>query len=337
MEQNSNGIMVLAEVRGGAIHPVTREMVAWGRKLAGQFSRPVTCVIIGIDPDDPEDLIRYGADRVLSVNPGFTGNSPATPTAGLFVDVIREERPAIVIAPATTSGRTLMPIAAARLNTGLTADCTDLAIDPKDGLLLQTRPAIGGNVMATIKTPNTLPQMATVRPRSIRPLQPDSARRGQVLVKTYEMPDSWPEQLLSFIRDERKEINLEEAEIVVTGGKGMKTKENFALLEDLAAALGAGLGATRAAVEAGWAPFTRQVGLTGKTVAPKVYIAAGVSGKIQHLAGMITSETIIAVNEDPEAQMVKVADLAVIGDAPAVVEKLTKALIHLKNKRKGGA
>ena len=338
MEQHSGRIMVLAETRGQTLHPVTLEMIAWGRKLAEQLNGSVDCAVLGIEPDRPEELIHSGADRVLVVNPGLIQNFIATPLAGLFVRLIRDEKPAIVIAPATTGGRTLMPIAAARLNTGLTADCTELAVDLKDKLLLQTRPAIGGNVMATIKTPNTWPQMATVRPRSIRPGQPDGARLGEILFKRYETgPEVWAERFISFTRDEAMDVNLEDAEIIITGGKGMKTRENFALLEELAEVLGAGLGATRAAVEAGWAPFPRQIGLTGKTVSPKVYLAAGVAGKIQHLAGMITSETIIAINEDPEAQILKVADLGIIGDAPTMVTELTRALKEYQREHKEGA
>lgn len=330
-----DNIMVLAEVRGQRLHPATYDLLAWGRKLAGQLDVPIDCVVLGIEPDDPEELIRRGADRVLVVNPGSQTQFLATPLAGLLVKLIHEEKPSIVIAPATTYGRTLMPIAAARLSTGLTADCTELSIDPKDNLLLQTRPAIGGNVMATIKTPSTRPQMATVRPRSIKPALRDECRRGEVVYKQYKFEtELWQEKFISFIRDQDGDINLEDAEIIVTGGKGMKNKENFLLLEELTNVLGAGLGATRVAVEAGWAPYARQIGLTGKTVAPKIYIGAGVSGKIQHLAGMITSETIIAINEDPQAQIFKVADLGIVGDASTMVAKLTRAIKDLKRSGK---
>lgn len=330
--ENKNSVMVLAEIRNERVHPVTFELLAWGRKLAEQLQAPLACVVLGIEPDKPEEFIRRGADRVMVVNSGNLKQFLATPLAYLLVALIREENPSIVIAPATTYGRTLMPIAAARLSTGLTADCTELGIDPKDNLLLQTRPAIGGNVMATIKTPATRPQMATVRPRSIKPLQPDENRRGEVVHRRYDLEtEPWQERFISFIREQAGDTNLESAEIVVTGGKGMKNKENFNLLEELAAVLGASVGATRVAVEAGWAPFSRQVGLTGKTVAPKVYIGAGVSGKIQHLAGMITSEYIIAINEDPNAQIFKVADLGIVGDAPTVVVKLTEAVKALKS------
>ena len=334
--ENKHGVLVLAELRGQVIHPVTFEMLAWGRRLADELEVSLDCAVLGM-ATKLNELIWQGADRVFTKSSGSPGYFLATPAAALFVELIRELEPSIVIAPATTFGRTLMPIAAARLATGLTADCTELAIDPKDKLLLQTRPAIGGNVMATIKTPSTRPQMATVRPRSIKPLQRDESRNGEIIRQAgANREDAWPERFVAFLRDDSSDINLENAEIVVVGGKGMRTKENYRLLEELAGVLGAGLGATRVAVEAGWAPFSRQIGLTGKTVAPKVYIGAGVSGKIQHLAGMITSEIIVAINEDPNAQLLKVADLGILGDAPTFVAELTRLLGEFKKGQEGG-
>ncbi|RJQ32883.1 MAG: electron transfer flavoprotein subunit alpha/FixB family protein [Peptococcaceae bacterium] len=324
-------ILVLAEIRGKSIHPVTYELLHWGLKLAGQSGATLSCAVLGIADERLEELVYHGAERVLAVNPGSWPYFLVGPLAGILVQLIREEEPSIVIAAATAYGRTLLPVAAARLGTGLTADCTELAIDPKDGALLQTRPAIGGNVMATIKT-STRPQMATVRPRSLKPAERDLSRNGEVVVKIYAHEQtSWPEKFLAFTADETSETSLQDAEIVVTGGKGMKSKNNFRFLEELAGLLGAGLGATRDAVEAGWAPFFRQIGLTGKTVSPKLYIAAGVAGKIQHLAGMLTSEYIIAINEDPEAQIFKVADLGIIADAPATVKSLTEVIKKIKN------
>jgi len=323
-------VMVLAEIRSQKVHELTLEMIAWGRKLADKLGVPVDCVVLGIEQGDLQEIVHWGADRVLVVTNGRPDSFLATPAARLLVETIREEQPGIVIAPATTFGRTIMPITAARLATGLTADCTELDIDPKDNLLLQTRPAIGGNIMATIKTARTKPQMATVRPRSIKLGKFDPTRQGEVIIKQFDTGNAWPENLLSFMPNEENDINLENADLVVSGGKGMKSKENYQQLEELAGLLGAGLGATRDAVEAGWAPFARQVGLTGKTVSPKVYIAAGVSGKIQHLAGMLTSEYIIAINEDADSQIFKVADLGIIGDAPTVVTQLIRALKDLK-------
>ncbi|MFA7467147.1 MAG: electron transfer flavoprotein subunit alpha/FixB family protein [Desulfotomaculaceae bacterium] len=328
--ESKQSVMILAEIRSQQVHDLTWEMLAWGRKLADKLGVQVDCVVLGIEQGNFQELIHWGADRVLAVTNGRPDGILATPAARLLVEIIRAEQPGIVIAPATTFGRTIMPITAARLATGLTADCTELDIDPKDNLLLQTRPAIGGNIMATIKTARTKPQMATVRPRSIKPDGFDHTRQGEVMIKQYDTANAWPETLLSFRHNEENDINLENADLVVAGGKGMKSKENYQQLEELAVLLGAGLGATRDAVEAGWAPFARQVGLTGKTVSPKVYIAAGVSGKIQHLAGILTSEYIIAINEDADSQIFKVADLGIIGDAPTVVTQLIQALKDLK-------
>ncbi|WP_347490131.1 electron transfer flavoprotein subunit alpha/FixB family protein [Desulfoscipio sp. XC116] len=335
MEVRKN-VMVLAEVRHRTIHNITFEMLTWGRILADKLKTALTCVLIGTDQENFNELMEWGADRLLVLNNSRPDNFLITPAASLLVSIVREEQPDIVIAPATTFGRTIMPIAAARLDTGLTADCTGLGIDPKDQLLLQTRPAIGGNIMATIKTTHTKPQMATVRPRSIKPVKPVNGRQGKLLFKNYTISEKYQEKLISFIRSGGDGINLENADIVITGGIGMRSKENFRLLEKLAGLTGAGLGATRNAVEAGWAPFARQIGLTGKTVSPKVYIAAGVSGKIQHLAGMITSEFVIAINDDPEAQMFKVADLGIVGDAPTIVNKLIEAVNVTDSKYVGG-
>ena len=319
-------VMILAEVRRRGIHSMTFEMLAWGRKLADQLGTKVDCLVLGMEQGDFNSLIHWGADRVLVVNSGGTDGFLATPATGLLTGAIREEQPGIVIAPATTFGRTVMPMAAARLATGLTADCTELDIDPKDGLLLQTRPAIGGNIMATIKTTRTKPQMATVRPRSIKPGPYDENRPGEVIFKYYDMDLAWQEKLISFTGSDKGDTDLENADLVIAGGKGMKSKDNFLLLEELADLLGAGLRATRNAVEAGWVPFAHQIGLTGKIVSPKVYIAAGVSGKIQHLAGMMTSEFVIAINEEPDAQIFNVADIGIIGDAPTAISGLTRAI-----------
>jgi len=318
--------MILAEIRNRQIHDLTLELLAWGRKLADQLGAAVDCVTPGVEQGDFNKLIQGGADRVLAVRGDSRDGLVITDAARLLVATIRAEQPEIVIAAATTFGRTVMPVAAARLATGLTADCTALDIDPKDNLLLQTRPAIGGNIMATIKTVQTRPQMATVRPRSIKPGGLDPDRRGEIVLRQYDIGADAREVLLSFTPDAEQGGNLENAAIVVSGGKGMKSKENYQLLEELASLLGAGLGATRDAVEAGWAPFSRQIGLTGKTVSPKVYLAAGVAGKIQHLAGILTAEYIIAINEDPEAQIFKVADLGIVGDAPGVAAQLIQAL-----------
>ena len=239
---------------------------------------------------------------------------------------------------ATTTGRTVMPLVAAGVATGLTADCTELDIDPQTKLLLQTRPAIGGNIMATIKTPDTRPQMATVRPRAFGPAERRQEGGGEVLeVNLGADVFTVPESFLEFIPDLTQEVNIQEADIIVTGGRGMKSAEGFHLVEELARELGAAVGATRAAVELGWATYPHQIGLSGKVVAPKLYIALGVAGQIQHLAGMQTSEVVVAVNEDPEAQIFRVADFGIVGDALEVVPELIKTVREIKSARRGEA
>ncbi|WP_242868805.1 electron transfer flavoprotein subunit alpha/FixB family protein [Desulfotomaculum copahuensis] len=327
-----DGVMILAEQKNGRIHPVTHELLHRGRQLADALHTELSCVVIGAGRDDLQELIYRGADRVYLLNPGTMSFFLAGPVAGALTRLIREERPAVVVAAATTSGRTVVPLAAARLETGLTADCTELSIEPESKLLLQTRPAIGGNVMATIKTPFSRPQMATVRPHSMPPAPRDTSRHGEIIEKSYPIL-SGPEKFLGFIKDETQEVNLQEADVVVTGGRGMKSPAGFKLVEELAGVLGAGVGATRAVVELGWAPYSHQIGLSGKTVAPKVYIAAGVSGQIQHLAGMQTAEYIVAINEDPEAMIFKVADLGLVGDALQIVPRLTAEVKKLKEAR----
>jgi len=311
---------------------VTHELLHGGRRLAQALNTQLSCAVIGAGREDWQELIYRGADRVHAVNPGEMPFFLAGPVARALASLIREENPVVVVAAATTTGRTVMPLVAAWLETGLTADCTELAIDPESGLLLQTRPAIGGNVMATIKTPFTRPQMATVRPHCLPPAPRDPSRRGEIMEKSYPVL-SGPERFLRFIQDTTQVVNLQEAEVVVTGGRGMKSPEGFGLVEELAGALGAGVGATRAAVELGWASYSHQIGLSGKTVAPKVYIAAGVSGQIQHLAGMQTSEYIVAINKDPEAQIFKVADLGLVGDALEIVPRLTAEIKKMKAAR----
>jgi electron transfer flavoprotein alpha subunit len=220
-----------------------------------------------------------------------------------------------------------MPVLAAKLRTGLTADCTGLEIDTGERLLIQTRPAIGGNVMAMIKTPERRPQMATVRPRSRRPLPDDRFRSGTVIQEAIE-PGELESRIhcLRFEPDPTSDLPIQEAEVVVAGGRGMKGAKGFGTLFNLARCLGGAVGASRAAVDQGWVPYSHQVGLSGKSVTPKVYLAMGISGSANHLAGMSGSEVIVAVNRDPEADMLRLADLAIVGDVgevlPALVERL---------------
>jgi electron transfer flavoprotein alpha subunit len=226
-----------------------------------------------------------------------------------------------------------MPYVAIQTRAGLTADCTGLAIDPETGELHQTRPAIGGNIMATIKTPDARPQMATVRPKSKKPLTADESRSGDVV--RVEMPEEFfvtKMTIDTFIANDLNEIPVEEADIVVSGGAGVGNLGNFALLEDLADVLGGTVGVSRVPVDQGWRPYIKQVGMSGKTIAPKLYIACGISGTVHHIVGMQTSETIVAINTDPEAKIFQVADLGVVGDLTKLLPKLTAKIKEEKER-----
>ncbi|HHW44950.1 MAG TPA: electron transfer flavoprotein subunit alpha/FixB family protein [Desulfotomaculum sp.] len=324
------GVMVLGEQRNGTVHRVTFELLNRGRTLADKLGVELSCAILGDRVDDLGEVIRRGADRVYHVSSPDLAQFLPWPYTRALVQLIEEVRPEVVIAAATTTGRTVMPLAAARLKTGLTADCTILDIDPAEKILLQTRPAIGGNVMATIKTPFTRPQMATVRPRSTRPAARDESRTGVIEVRNYSNLASLGEIFLEYMADPTQEVNIQDADIIVSGGKGLKNREGFKLVLELARVLGAGVGASRDVVELGWIGYPHQIGLSGKTVSPKLYIAVGISGKVQHLAGMQTSEIIVAINKDPDAQIFQVADFGIVGDAFEVVPELINQLKKIK-------
>jgi electron transfer flavoprotein alpha subunit len=244
-----------------------------------------------------------------------------------MVRVIREHQPEVVLAGATALGRSFIPRVAAILNTGLTADCTGLDIDTEKRLLRQTRPTFGGNIMATIICPDKRPQMSTVRPRVFKKSNPDPFRKGQIIKVDFKKEGVTAKtKLLSFVEDITEKIKLEDADIIVSGGRGLGKAENFKLLEELADVLNAALGSSRAAVDEGWIPYSHQVGQTGKTVCPKLYIACGISGAIQHLAGMQTSDCIVAINDNPDAPIFQVAHYGIVGDLFQVVPMLIKKL-----------
>jgi electron transfer flavoprotein alpha subunit len=322
-------IWTLSEQKAGKLHPVSYELLTRGRALADARGCRLCSAVLGHNvPDaDLNELILRGADRVYVVDDPALARFLVEPYAGALEHLIENYQPEVLIAAATTTGRTVMPYVSMRVDAGLTADCTGLEIDPETGNLLQTRPAIGGNIMATIKTPEARPQMATVRPKSTPQAPRDPSRTGEIV--RVDVPSETLTARMRyerFVPDESQDVAIEDAEVIVAGGRGMKKAENFALLEEVAAALGGSVGASRAAVDRGWQPYARQIGLSGKTVSPKLYVACGISGAIQHLAGMQTAETIIAINEDPEAPIFRVADLSIVGNLfdvlPALVEKL---------------
>jgi electron transfer flavoprotein alpha subunit len=324
-------VWTLAEVRGGKLHAVSYELLAWGRSLADELGVPLVSVVLAGGENPPAaSLFERGADKVYLAEGAELGNGLADSCAGVLSDMIEEYKPQILIASATTRGRSTMSMLYAKRGCGLTADCTGLSI--KDGALLQTRPAIGGNVMADIMTPDRRPQMCTVRPKSKSPLPPDTSRKGEV-VRYTPQKSALASALtyLGFTPESRVGLPIQDAEIIVSGGKGMKGAKNFALLDELARLLGGSVGASRSAVDLGWAPHSSQVGLSGKSVTPRLYIACGISGAVQHLAGMSGAESVVAINTDPEAPIFGVADFGVVGSALEILPRLIEDI------KKGGS
>jgi electron transfer flavoprotein alpha subunit len=323
------GVWVFAEQRDGKLKNVGFELLARGRELADILKTEVAAVCFGHGVDGVENLIAHGADKVYLVDsPELAANAEDLLT-GQLIALIRQYKPEIVLAGATALGRSFIPRVAAVLNTGLTADCTGLEIDLKKRLLVQTRPTFGGNLMATIICPANRPQMSTVRPRVFKKSTPDGRRKGQI-IKTDFARDSITSRtkLLNFVEDITERIKLDEADIIVSGGRGLGKPENFKLIEELATVLGAAVGSSRPPVDEGWIPYSHQVGQTGKTVAPKLYIACGISGSVQHMAGMQTSDTIVAINTDPSAPIFEIATYCIVGDlfkiVPMIVEKIKR-------------
>ncbi len=316
------------------IKAVSYELLARGRVLAQELSVPLAAVVLGgaVREGELQELIYRGADRVYTVNhPGLSPFIVENHNQVLRF-LIQKYAPQIIIAGATTQGRTLMPHLAVRLKTGLTADCTDLKIEQETGLLLQVRPAIGGNIMAVIKTPARRPQMATVRPRSMAIPPRDENRCLEVIpVMIDDALLDGRVTHLGYHRPDAEEIDLSAADIVVSGGRGLKKKENFHLIRDLARQLDAAVGASREAVDRGWLSYPHQVGLSGRTVNPKAYLAIGISGAIQHLAGMKTARTIIAINTDPQAEIFKIADFGIVGDLFEIIPLLQQRLKEMSS------
>jgi electron transfer flavoprotein alpha subunit len=319
---------VVAEQRAGEIHGVSFELLGRGRELADTRGAPLAAVLLGSNLGDAgRDLIAHGADTVYVVDDPELLHYRDEPYANVVAALIEKYKPEIVITGATSIGRSLIPRVAIQARTGLTADCTALAIDDEDGLLLQTRPAFGGNIMATIVCPNHRPQMATVRHKVMTALDPDPGRKGKIVLE--DLPAELfrtGTEFVEFVKDLTSTVNIAEADIIVAGGRGLGGPENFEMLNDLARVLGGAVGASRAAIDAGWIPYSHQVGQTGKTVQPKLYFACGISGAVQHLAGMQSSKTIVAINKDANAPIFKVATFGIVGDVFEVVPALTKRL-----------
>ena len=330
-KENYKDVMVFAEQRRDELEGAAFELIGKGRELADKLGVNLYALLLGKGlKGKPEKLIAHGADKVIVVSDDSLLNFLPEPYTNILIDIIKKYKPSIFLAPSTTQGRALLSRAAGKIYTGLTADCTGLDVDSK-GNLLQTRPAFGGSIKARILTPNMRPQMATVRPKVFKPLEEDTTRRGEViqekisteLLKSTTKFEKW-------IEDKTSAISIEDADIIISGGRGLGCSDNFKILFELAEVLGGAVGASRPTVDEGWIPYSHQVGQTGKTVGPKMYVAVGISGAIQHLEGMRGSDLIIAINKDPDAPIFKIADIGIVGDLfeviPVLKEKLKKAI-----------
>ena len=326
------GVWVFAEQRQGKLMFTSLELLGEGRKLADKLGVELSAVLLGHEIDNIcEELIHYGADKVIYANHKLLQNYTTDGYTKVITNLVNEKKPEILIIGATNIGRDLAPRISARLNTGLTADCTKLDIDEEQRILLQTRPAFGGNIMATIITPKHRPQMSTVRPGVMKKLEIDMSRKGIVEnVKIDLKQEDIRVNVEEIVKSAKQIVNLVDAHYIVSGGRGLGNPEGFKLIKELADALGGVVGSSRAAVDSGWISQDHQVGQTGKTVRPIVYIACGISGAIQHLAGMQNSDCIIAINKNPDAPIFSVADYGIVGDLYKVVPMLIEEVKKLK-------
>ena len=327
------GVFVFAEQRNGKIENVALELIGKATELAATLEQKVTAVLLGENTSVlATELVENGADRVIMVDRPELKNYDTEAYTQAITAIVKEYKPEILLIGATTIGRDLGPRISGRLETGLTADCTSLEIGENRELLM-TRPAFGGNLMATIICPDHRPQMSTVRPGVMSRLDVVSGRKGEIVNYAVNFDSSkFKVKLLEIVKEGGKKIDITEAGVLVSGGRGIGNGDNFNRLQSLASEVNGVVSASRAATDAGWIPHDRQVGQTGKTVRPAVYFAMGISGAIQHLAGMEESEFIIAVNKDKYAPIFGVADLGIVGDAnkivPAIVEELKKAKLE---------
>jgi electron transfer flavoprotein alpha subunit len=330
-----HGVMVFCETSDNRLRSVALELVTKGRELADKLGESLTAVLIGHGISDHADtLIHHGADKVLVSDEDIFKDYTTDAYAIALASIIAPRKPAVVLFGATANGRDLAPRVAARLGLGLTADCTELDIDDKRQLV-QTRPAFGGNIMAEILSPHTRPQMATVRPNVFKPGEPDASHTGTV--ENVEIAIS-PIQVRTRVLERVKEVSegmkaVEEADIVVCSGRGIKDPANLELPRRLADLLDAAVGGSRPIVDLGWLPPTQQVGQSGRTICPKLYFALGISGAIQHLAGMSSSDIIVAVNKDPDAPIFEIADFGIVGDIFQVLPELIDQIEKLKAER----
>lgn len=327
------GVWVFAEQREGNLLNVGLELLGEGRKIADKLGVELTAVLLGHRIEALAGrLIKYGADRVIYAEHELLATYTTDAYTGVICELINERKPEIMLLGATSTGRDLAPRISARIHTGLTADCTKLNLDLENRRLIQTLPTFGDNLMATIITPNHRPQMATVRPGVMERAPYDEKREGIIeKIKPELSQEHIRARVVKTIKGGKAQVKLEEAKIIVSGGRGVKGPEGFKLIKELAEKLGGVVGASRAAVDEGWIDKAHLVGQTGKTVRPDLYIACGISGAIQHLAGMKESKCIVAINKDKNAPIFKIADYGIVGDLYEIIPALISELDNTKN------
>jgi len=319
------GVWIFAENRNGKLAKVSFELLGEGKKLATSLGENLSAVLFGEQTDNNcQELLKRGADYVYVVDDPALKNFQDDPYVELLTYLVNRYKPEILLIPATSQGRSFAPRVAAKLRTGLTADCTGLEIEKKTKLLYQTRPTFGGNLMATIICENERPQMSTVRPKIFAEAEEVQSSIGKIIKAPLSQELKSRINLIDILKNKEENIDLADSDIIVSGGRGLGEAKNFSLISDLAKVLGGVVGASRAAVDADWIHYAHQVGQTGKTVRPHLYIACGISGAVQHLAGMQTSDVIVAINKDPDAPIFKVANYGIVGDLFEVIPALIK-------------
>ena len=326
---DARNVWVFIEVVRGKIKGVSLELLGQGRKMADDLGEKLVAIIPGNEIEDFAKMaIHYGADEAIVVDQKELKDYSTDGYTKAMCTLIKKYNPAVLLIGATNNGRDLGPRVSSRMQTGRTADCTELGVDSETRLVKWTRPAFGGNLMATILCPDHRPQIGTVRPGVFKKPEEDTGRKGEIIHETVEFgPDEIRTRIVEVITEAGgADVNLEEAEIIVSGGRGVGGPEGFEVLKELADEIGAQIGASRAAVDSGWISSLHQVGQTGKSVGPKIYIACGISGAIQHVAGMSSSDVIIAINKDPDAPIFNIADYGIVGDLFEIIPELTKRI-----------
>ena len=329
----SNGVWIIAEQREGKLKKVSFELLSVGRELASKIGQPLAAILLGHEVEKlTQELDGYGAEKIFVCDDEVLKNYSNEAYTNVIADLVKVHQPSILLGGATAQGKDLLPRVAARLQTGLASDCVELDIN-QEGHLVAKRPMYAGKVLVDTITPEARPQMTALRPNVIEVEKPDESKGAEVeKVKVEVKPDDLRAVIKELVKTAGEKVDLTEASVIVSGGRGMKSGENFNILEELASALGEGVavGASRSAVDSDFAPHDIQVGQTGKVVNPGLYIACGISGAIQHLAGMRTSKCIVAINKDPDAPIFQVADFGIVADLFTAVPLLTEEIKKLK-------